>query len=120
MKRSTDTSPESNKKNIPTQKNSDIFRLFFGVVVESAFAPLREMIFRKGAKEDRQSRAKIRGMSMPPKSEFRADSQRAPNPEPQKYKCPVELNDQPALKENTGGFWASATSSLALRILIAP
>jgi hypothetical protein len=84
VKRSTDTSPESNKKNIPTQKNSDIFRLFFGLVGGSAFAPLREMIFRKGAKEDRQSPAKIRGMSMPQKGEFRADSQSAPNPEPQK------------------------------------
>jgi hypothetical protein len=84
VKRSTDTSPECHKKNTRTKKNSDIFRLFFGVVVGSAFAPLREMIFRKGAKEDRQSPAKIRGMSMPQKSEFRADSQRAPNPEPQK------------------------------------
>jgi hypothetical protein len=38
MKRATDTSSECRKKNIPTQKNSDMFRLFFGVVVGSTNA----------------------------------------------------------------------------------
>ena len=35
VKRSTDTSSECRKKNIPTKKNSDMFRLFFGVIVGS-------------------------------------------------------------------------------------
>jgi hypothetical protein len=38
VKRSTDTSSECRKKNIPHQKKSDMFRLFFGVVVGSTNA----------------------------------------------------------------------------------
>jgi hypothetical protein len=33
---------------------------------------------------------------------------------------PIEINDQPALRENTGRFWASDNSSPSLRVLIAP